>query len=214
MGCFGGCLGRTFAAVLLLALIWTAWRFGPEVASQLPHDTPIHHPLSAEEAETLGRQVWADLSRWFDEADESFRLTGAEAEALLRHRGDQLLPPGVGDPQVQVEGGELRISVNVARSLLPVIPELERVDGLLPDSVRVSAQGGLLADRFGRGVFVVRRMEVAGLPLPGRLHDAILAAVGLEVGQDLPRGTAAFPLPSGVRSFYVSGSFLILLPDS
>ncbi len=213
MGCFGGCLGRTLAAALLVAIVWAAWRFGPEVAEHLPQGVSVEESLSAEAAEALGREVWAELSTWFEAGDEAFHLGSLEVEALLRHRGHQLLPPGVSGPRAQVDDGELRLSAVVARRLLPAIPEVERVDAVLPDSLRVSAQGGLLTDRLGQGVFLVRRMEVAGVPLPSRTHDALLAAVGLEVGQDLPRGAVVFPLPPGVRSLHVSGSSLILVPD-
>ncbi len=215
MGCFGGCLGRVVALAFLVALIWLAWRFGPGVAERLP-DRPVQEEAPSPEAmEALGREVWTDLTAWLvaGEADDPFVMGGVEAEALLAYRRGDVLPPALTDLRVEVEGGEVRVSGRVARSALPPIPELDRIDDILPDSVSVAARGGLLTDRGGQGVFLLRRLDVAGVPLPRRFHDRVLASLGLERRQDLPEGAVVFPLPTGVGSLHASGGFLILRPD-
>ncbi|TVR64415.1 MAG: hypothetical protein EA422_06730 [Gemmatimonadales bacterium] len=212
MGCFGGCLGRIFALAILVMLIWAAWRFGPEVAERLPHRPLQEEGHSPEVLDALGREVWADLSAWVTAHGgvDPFLMGGMEAEALFHHRAEVLLPPSLSAPRMEVEGGEVRASVRVARSLLPAVPELDRIQDVLPDSVTVAVRGGILTDRDGQGVFLIRRLDVAGVPVPRRFHDPILSALNLERGPDLPEGSVVFPLPAGVESLHASGGFLIL----
>lgn len=209
-GCFGGCLGRLAALVLLAVLVVAAWRFGPEISQRAGElwdrdraDAPAASPAMAEAA--LGRL--AELT-----GGEGGRgtFTALEVESVLRYGLDDPLPAGVGNPEVEFRDDELRLSVEVARELLPSIPEMDRIRDALPETVPIQIRGALLTLEEGRGAIVIRRVDAAGVPVPRRFHRSIAQVLNPSPGEGLPPEAVVFALPSGITSVHLAGDELVV----
>lgn len=212
-GCAGGCLGRTAALIMLAVLMAAAWRYGPGLADRVSHhfDEEDGAPVAAspELADaTLGR---------FESVLEGRRsrasFTGAEVESVLRYRLNADLPSGVTVSAIRFRGGEVILALAVAVELLPEIPELERMRGVLPDRLPVEFRGTLLTLADGQGAFLVRRVDLAGIPLPRGAQGRILEELQPTRGAGLPPESISFPLPPGVQSLYIDDDMLVVARD-
>jgi len=209
-GCFGGCLGRIAALVMLMVLVAMAWRFGPDLAERFGDElgrTDPSAPRSSPEMADAALARYLDLADG-DQAEVSF--SDAEVESILRHRLPNGLPPGVHDPLVHFHGEEVRLTVRVERRVLPSISELETVLSVLPDTVSVQLRGPLVTTGGLEAALILRRIDVAGIPVPGRFHGQIAEAVQSDSSPELPSEAISFPLPPGIESIHLQAGRLIL----
>ena len=208
---------KTFSGVTLLGLgtvavgAWLLWpRVTTRMTSRFVTPPAVASAVSVDLAE-------AALDRF-----EAFRagLTGerlamgdAELSSVVRYAIPGILPPGVSEPEVTLEGGSLVLSARVAIEAFPDLPALDQVAGMFPDTVLVRMEGELAP--FGKEslTFRVGRIEAGRIPLPGRLIPMVLSALGRRHRDGLPRDALHVPLPSGLSSVYVSGASLVLVVD-
>jgi hypothetical protein len=209
-GCFGGCLGRIAALVMLLVLVAMAWRFGPDLARQVGEELGRTQPPASTSSPEMAD---AALARYLEMADgdrSEVSLSDGEVESILRHRLPSGLPPGVHDPLVHFQGDEVRLTVRVERRALPSIAELETVLSVLPDTVSVQLRGPLITTGGSEAALILRRIDVSGVPVPGRFHGQIAEAIQFQRSPDLPSEAISFPLPPGIESIHLQAGRLIL----
>jgi hypothetical protein len=205
-GCLGGCLGRVVALIFLAIIVIVAWRFGPGVMEEVGFGRDRPGEVSPE----AGARAVDRYLELVGGTAESASFSGPELESILRFHAPHALPPGVTDPSVGIHDGELRLGVRVSLALLPRIPELEGVWHLLPDSVPVEFRGSLVPLEGSRAALIVRRIDVAAVPIPRAFHGRLVAALEAERSEGLPEESITFPLPDGIRSAEVHGDELVL----
>ena len=208
---------RTFSRAMLLALgtvVAGAWLLWARVTTRMTSRF-VAAPVAAS-------AVSADLAEAALDRFEAFRaglagerlaMSDAELSSMVRYAIPGILPPGVSEPEVTLEGGSLTLSARVAIEAFPDLPALDQVVGILPDPVPVRMEGELAP--FGKEsvTFRVGHIEAARIPLPARLIPRVLSALGRRHRDGLPRDALHLPLPSGLSSVYVSGDSLVLVVE-
>lgn len=161
-----------------------------------------------------------ELAQETVERVETFRRSGEAAElalggnevaSVLRYSATGFLPDGISRPELELTEGRVRLSAQVVLAELPQIPELERMLGMLPDTLPVELEGSLLPFGDEDLAFVVHRIRASSVPLPRRLTPRILEALGRRDRPGLPPDAMLLPLPGGLRSAYILSDSLILV---
>lgn len=209
-GCVTGCAGRAAALLLLGAVVGAAWFYGPELARDFRGDTgSLSGELAGPSAEVAARAVNRYQEVVEGDLDEG-EFTAMELESILTYRLPEYLPEGVGEPSIRFRDGELILGLRMARTLLPDVPELERVMEILPDTVPVQIRGSLLTVGEREGAFMVRRIDVANVPIPRRFYARILEGLDPRDREGLPSDAISVPLPPGVSSALIRNDRLVL----
>lgn len=205
-GCLGGCLGRVVALVFLAIIVVAAWRFGPGLVEDIGFGT---HDSEEVSAEVGARAVDRYLELVGGDRDSAV-FSGPELESILRFHAPDALPPGVTDPSIEIRDGEVRVGLRVALDLLPRIPEIEGMRHLLPDSVPVELRGSVVPLEGSRSALIVRRIDVASVPIPRTLHAPLISALDPVRPEGLPEESITFRLPDGIRSAEVRDNRLLV----
>ncbi len=212
MGCLTGCAGRASALLLLLAVVAAAWVYGPEVAREFrggdsvaPRSATTTSPELAAEAVNRYQEM---VERELGEAE----FTATELESIIQFRLPEYLPTGVGEPSLRFRDGEAIVGLRMSREILPELPELERVLEILPDTVPVQLRGTLVTRGEGLAAFVVRRIDVANVPIPRRFYPRILEGIDPRDRDGLPPEAVSIPLPAGVGAALIREDRLVLTP--
>lgn len=209
---FLGCLGRAAALVVLVAIVWLAWQRGPQLWESV-RDAPAELPLGIPEEE-LAQQVLARYQMLADGEVDRLALSAAELQSTLRHSLSDRLPEGVEDLSVRLEDSEARLGARVALDHLPVAAELERVRAILPDPVPIELRGVLVTLEDGQALFLVRRIDAGGIPLPRSIYSGLVESLDPGDRGPLPPEAVRVPLPTGTGSVYIDGDRLVLTgPD-
>ncbi len=214
-GCFGGCLGRVLAFLLLLTLVVVAWRWGPEAWDRVSETTVASEATAVESSPGMAEAVVERLSVFLDDervgdTEREMSFSGEEMESLLRYELVGYIPDGVSDPSVRFRDGEVTLGLRLAAEEIPAIPELDQIRTLLPDTVPVQIRGRVLALEGPEGALLVHRIDAAGIPVPRRFFPRILQGLSLVERPDLPPEAVAFPLPHGIRSVRLVEDRLVL----
>jgi hypothetical protein len=138
-------------------------------------------------------------------------LTETELRSLLRYRYASLLPAFVDSPDVELDGGRIRVTGRVPLDRMPRFEGLSQAAALLPDTTDVAVTGQLLPLEGGRTALGVDEMTVSRIPLPRRMVGAALERLGRVSEPGLPSDAIALPLPAGTRAAYVRGDSLVLI---
>ena len=218
-GCFGGCLGRVLAFLLLLTLVVVAWRWAPEAWDRVSESAAGSEATVVESSPGMAEAVVERLQGFLEggveggvegEAEREMSFTGEEMESLLRYELVGYIPDGVSDPSVRFRDGEVTLGLRLAAERIPAIPELDQIRTLLPDTVPVQIRGRVLALEGPEAALLVHRIDAAGIPIPRRLFPRILQGLSLSDRGDLPPEAVAFPLPQGIRSVRLVEDRLVL----
>ncbi len=134
-------------------------------------------------------------------AGARMELDGAELTALLRHALPGLLPQGVHDPTVHVEGRTLVVLARVTLAELPGDGTLEPAFAIMPDEVAVRLSGRI-AHLPGAVAFRIDRAEVEGFPLPNGVVGRLVRAWPAGAAP----GSPAAPQPAPVAPWSVDGT--------
>lgn len=209
-----GCLFAVIAAVTVAAAAYGGWRWGDRVFPRVEGWIGVGTDSAATTAAS------PELAQRTMEKVEAFRRSGEPAElalgqsevaSVLRFAAPGVVPEGVTPPEVELRDGRVHLSTRVALSAFPPVPELERVMGMLPDTVPVELDGSLMPFGDTDAALVVHRIQASGIPLPGRLIPRLLEALGRVDRTGLPPDAMIVPLPGGLRSAYIHSDSLILV---
>ena len=160
----------------------------------------------------------ADLAREkieaFRESEDALelRLKAFEVSSLLRYSVPGVLPRGVVEPTVKMDGDRIELMAGVIPSALPEFPDLGGITGaIVPDTVSVSASGSLLPFGEQGSMLLLSEIVVGGIPIPSSAFPEILAALGRKDEQGLPASAILAPAFKEIRSAYIEGGELVLV---
>lgn len=210
-GCVTGCVGRAAALLLLGAVVGAAWIYGPDAAREFRSE----HGAASSAAAAPSPEIAAEAVNRYQEVVEGEldegEFTAVELESILTYRLPEYLPEGIDEPSIRFRDGELILGLRMARTLLPDVPELERIMEILPDTVPVQIRGSLLPVGEREAAFMVRRIDVANVPIPRRFYARILEGLDPREREGLPAEAISVPLPPGVGSALIRNDRLVLI---
>jgi hypothetical protein len=215
-----GFLKKLVAVVVLVAVAYAGYRWGPAIFPPVERALGLGAPESAEAPEPDGPT--AELAEETLDRFEQLRrgqgdgrlvLGGRELSSVVRYAVPGIIPPGVDEPTVTLEDGRVQLSARVALAAFPRLPKLDNVLGLLPDTVPVTLEGSLVPLDQNHLALLVDQIQVSHIPLPRRMIPEILAGFGREGTKALPEDALAVPLPDGLRSVFVQRDSLVLVAD-
>ena len=147
--------------------------------------------------------------RW-GESDDKLVLSSVEISSVVRYAIPGIIPPGLLEPWVKFEEGQVRLSGLVVAREFPGLPELDEIIGLLPDTMAVEMQGLIAPLDQSHFSLIINKLWMVKIPMPSSLIPAILTAFGREGRKALPRNALLIPKPDGIESAFVQGDSLFL----
>ena len=147
--------------------------------------------------------------RW-GESDDKLALSSVEISSVVRYAIPGIVPPGLLEPRVGFEEGQVRLSGLVIAGEFPGLPKLDEIIGLLPDTMTVEMQGVIASLDQSYFSLIINKLWMVKIPMPSSLIPAILTAFGREGGKPLPRNALLIPKPDGIESAIVQGDSLFL----
>jgi len=208
--------------VLLVALVGAAYagfRWGPAV---FPRVEEILGVARGGAGSQPALQPTAELADSTLDRFERFRageggdrlvLGGRELSSVLRFSLPGIVPPGVSDPTIRLEDGQVHLFARVAVAAFPNLPKLDQVLGMLPDTVQVELRGSLVPHDQRNLAFLVDRISAARVPIPARMVSEVLEGFGRGGREGLGPDALPVPLPDGVRSVHVQRDSLVLIAE-
>lgn len=212
------CFGRLITLALLLGAAYAGWRWGPLVFPRIQEwmvgSGEVRPTDAAAPSPALADSVWQRI-QGLQTAGEGSRLAlgGREITSVLRYSLQGLVPEGVHDPEVSLQGGRMLLKARVALAAFPALPDLGSVLDLLPDTVDVELQASLLPFGEDAAALVVHSIDASRIPLPRRVIPDILRAMGRRDHPGLPPEALLVPLPAGLGSAYILTDSLVLSLD-
>lgn len=199
--------------VVLVAGLYAGWRWGGEALfggagrpGALPDPAAGTTPALAEEARQKIEAFRADPD------GPRIALGAPELASLLRYSAPGVLPEGVTPPGIEFRSDQVRLWGRVAVDAFPPVPEVERLVGVLPDTVPVEVTASILPYEPGGAALRVERIRLSGIPLPRALTPRLLGLLGRRDRPGLPPDAMDVPLPAGVTSAYILSDSLVLVP--
>jgi len=213
-GCIRGCLGLVGVGAVLLAAAYGGWRYGGDVFPGVERwvggsatevaDGPAPSQAIADSAlERFNAFRMAGLT------DSTLSLTDLELTSIARYALPGIMPEGVREPTIELDGDRIVLSALVAVDAFPEIPALDEVAGLLPDTVRIEMRSSLLLLNSSYAALVFDGVEASGIPLPARVIPGILQSLGRTDRPGLPKSALAIPLPTGIGNAYAADGALV-----
>lgn len=202
------------AAILLLlgAGTYAGWRWGGDALFGRGGWTGSRPDAGAVATPELAEAARSDIEAFQKDPDATRMTLGAsELASLLRYSAPGVLPEGVTPPGIAFESDRLRLWGRVVAGAFPPVPEVERIVGVLPDTVPVEVTGAILPYEAGGAALRVERIRLAGIPLPRSLTPRLLEVLGRRDRPGLPRDAMHVPLPAGVASAYIFSDSLVLV---
>lgn len=210
---------RTFLILALLLAAYAGFRWGPAVFPRLERALGVEESGVAPRAEPEPSPELADgtLDRFerFRQGDSGNRLalSGTELTSVVRYSLPGILPPGVEDTRVELEGERVKVTARVATRAFPQLPDLDAIIGLLPDTIPIEVRGTLVPHDQTHLALIVDRIRASHVPIPTRLLGDVLAGLGREPLAGLPEDALGVPLPDGLESVRVQNDSLILVAE-
>lgn len=211
-----GCVAGPLAVAAVVLAAFAGWRWGDRLFPRM------EGWLDLEAENGVEATVSPELAQRTAERVEGLRAEGEPAElalgsgevaSVLRYTAPGVLPGGVTPPEVELRDGRMTLRSRVAVDAFPPVPELERLLGILPDTLPVSVDGSLMPFGDEGAALIVHRVRASGLPLPRRITPRILELLGRSDEPGLPPEAVRVPLPRGVRTAYIHSDSLILVAD-
>jgi hypothetical protein len=206
-------VARTVLVVVAAAAAYAGWKWGDAVFPRVEAMLALggaegtEPPVTAETAARAARRI--EDFRASEEAE--LRLESAEVSSLLRFSTPGVVPSGVLDPRVTFAGDRVEIAARVLPALMPGLPQLGGLTGILPDTVDVLVEGSLGLFGGEASMLVVEGMEVHGWPVPAGSVPRILAVLGREPPPGAPAAAVPVPALGGLKGAYIENGKLVLV---
>lgn len=198
--------------VVLAGGLYAGWRWGGEIlfgGAGRPGSLPDPGAGTTPElAEATRQRIEAFRA---DSGDSRIALGAPELASLLRYSAPGVLPEGVTPPGIEFRSDRVYLWGRVAVDAFPPVPEVERVVGVLPDTVPVEVTASILPYEPGSAALRVERIRLSGIPLPRALTPRLLGLLGRRERPRLPPDAMEVPLPAGVTSAYILSDSLVLV---
>ncbi len=208
----------TRTVVLLVAVLaaYVGWKWGGAVFPRVEARLGIGqagesgervYPVTRETAARAEGRI--DAFRVSDDAE--LRLESSEVSSLLRFSTPGIVPAGVLDPSVSFDEDRMEVRARVVPALIPDLPRLGGIAGILPDTLQVVVESSL--DLFGDqgSMLVVEGIEVQGWPVPAQTVPEILEALGQKRLPGTPASAVVVPALGGLRGAYIEDGKLVLV---
>ena len=204
-----GCLGRIIALIALLVVLGLAWLRAPDVWERV--GAGAEPPLTPSPG--LAEGVEERFTTALAVRDSIFVLSGPEATALLHAEGARFLPEGVSPGAVDFPGGAVRVSVLLHLSGLARSRWSASLQRLLPATVPFTLHGVPIMAGREEVLLLIRRVSLAGIPIPRAVLDYLTTRSTGESWGELPLDAIRLPLPPPVSGVYIADGVLILSLD-
>jgi hypothetical protein len=206
-----GCV-RGFGCVLLLALLAAgAWIARDSIGDWMGR---LELGASGEPSERLADRAEEKLSRIAQSglADE-VRFSEAELQSLLIYRGGPALPPGVEDPQVDVQDTVVVLSARLRPDSLDGFSAPEALRSTMGDTTRVIA--GLVPSKGGPGEtwLRVQSLQIGAFVVPPLMLPLVVRSLEQQ-GVKVANGAIVVPLFRGVDEIRLDGDDVVLTSES
>jgi len=197
---------------VVLLLGYAGWQWGRGALSEFTERGAASGEASSQPTPELAEETLDAIDAFRRSPDSAeMSLAAVELASLLRYAAPGVLPDGVTPPGVEFHSDLIRLRSRVAVDAFPPVPEVERLVGVLPDTVSAEVEGSILPYREGRAALRVQRIRVSGVPLPRSLTPRLLRLLGREDRPDLPPDAVDVPLPAGLSSAYILSDRLVLV---
>ena len=210
-------VARLALASIVVLAAYAGWKGGdivfPRIEAALGIGGPEEEGAGAPDPATPHAASRAEerIEAFRQSGDPELRLQPFEVSSLLRYSVPGMLPGGVVEPSVRMEGDRIEIQAGVVPSVMPSLPDLGAIVGILPDTVQVSVGGSLVPFGNGGSMLLVRDVAVKGISIPSGAFPDILAALGREPARGLPPSAILVPAFAGIRGAYVEDGELVLV---
>lgn len=162
-------------------------------------------------SERLAEQAEGKIERLFRLGlTEPVRFSEAELQSLLTYRALPGFPPGIEDPQVDVQDSVVVVSALVRPDDLESGPDA--VMSLLADTSRVVSAVTPSIRRPGLLVVTVETLQVGSFVVPSLMIPMLVATLS-EQGLSTSGAALVAPVPGDVGSVEIDGDDLILMPE-
>jgi hypothetical protein len=212
------CFGKLVTVALLVVAAYAGWVWGPVVFPRVQEWLGLTTSEKSEVIEPspeLADSVLARVQAFRrGESGDRLALGGPELTSVLQHSVPGLIPEGISEPVVSLEGGRVRLGTVVALSAFPEMPDLGPILGMLPDTLAVEVEASLIPYGSDQVAFLIQKLEAGRIPIPRRLIPGILQALGRVDRPGLPPEALTFPLPAGLGSAYVLSDSLVISAGS
>ena len=204
---------RTMLVLVAVLAAYGGWRWGDVVFPRVEATLGIGQVEVAElpvSVETAAR-VTARIEEFQVSEESELRLESSEVSSLLRYSIPGILPAGVLDPSVVLEGDRMEIRARVLPATISDLSKLSGIAGILPDTVDVAVEGSLAPFGTEGSMFVVEGIDVQGWPVPSRAVPEILGALGQEPLPGAPASAVQVPTLRGLIGAYVEDGKLVVV---
>ena len=206
---------RTGLAVLVVLAAYAGWKGGDVIFPRIETALGVAEAEGGRDASLVTPQA-ADLAKkrieaFRDSDDPELRLDPSEVSSLLRYSVTGMIPRGVHHPSVTMQRDRIEIQASVVPSVIPSLPDLGVIVGILPDTVAVSVGGSLVPFGDAGSMLLVKDMAVQGISLPPGTFPDILAALGRTDTKGLPPAAILVPAFAEIGGAYIENGELVLV---
>jgi hypothetical protein len=207
---------KLLTLVVLVGVAYAGFRWGPVVFPAMERALGIEPAVQpVEEGGPTPEMAEQTLDRFEEfragELGDRLALGGPELSSIIRYAMPGLIPPGVADPTVELDEGDVHLSARVAVEAFPSLPRLDKIIGLLPDTILIEIRGSLVPIDQGTLALLVDRVQAAKIPIPSRMVAEVLNGLGRSGPESLPEDALLVPMPDGLESIFVQRDSLVML---
>lgn len=143
---------------------------------------------------------------------DEVRFSEAELQSLLTYRGGPALPPGVEDPQVDVQDTVVVLSARLRPDSLDGFSAPDALSSTMGDTARVIA--GLVPSKGGPGEtwLRVRSLQLGSFVVPPLMLPVVVRSLEQQ-GVRVRNGAIVVPLFPGVHELRLDGDDVVLMPE-
>lgn len=206
-------VARTVVLLVAILAAYGGWKWGDAVFPRV--EARLGFGQTGAGVNTVTRETAARaegrIEAFRDSEEAELRLGSSEVSSLLRFSRPGILPAGVLDPSVFFDQDRMEVRARVVPALIPDLPRLGGITGILPDTVQVVVESSLAPFGDEGSMLVVEAVEVQGWPVPAQTVPEILAALGQERPPGMPASAVAVPALGGLKGAYIEDGELVLV---